>query len=95
LLVDALVAIHDEVAAWVGAGLSRKRSAVCSTFDEFPFSVDLFPSAFEEFWPSGIVGTDLLQVADLHLVEQSVVVGNSVAVNILWSFEAVRAGEIH
>lgn len=98
MLVDALVAIHDEVTAVVGASLSRKRS-FCGDIGrcrELPFSGSiLLPSALVERWPFWIIDAHFLQIADLNFVEQSIVVGSGRAVKVLWSFEAVWASEVH
>lgn len=97
LLVDTLVAIHDEVTACVGASLSRERSFIVGTgrCREFPFSVHLLPSALEERWPFWIIGAHFLQVADLHFIELCVVVSSCGAVKVLWSLKAVWASEVH
>jgi len=96
LLVDAFVAVHDEVTACIGAGLSGKRSFICRALCEFPFSFRvLFPSPFEEAGPLRVVCAHFFQITDLHFVEQRIIVSGGGAVEVSWSFEAVWAGEVH
>lgn len=97
LFVDALMSIHDEGTGAIGTGLSGQRAGTLLFVKHISSgSIVLFPFSSSEAWPFGIVGADLDQGINRHLVEKVVVVSNTIFVVLEFgSFEAVRTGEIH
>lgn len=93
--VDASMAVGD----WgtVGGTWLTGKFLLGELVGECPPVCDwvVFPLACLKFWPFGIVGTDLAQIADGESGDVSVVVRLLVAVQQSWSLEAVWPGHVH